>query len=837
MHTSRPACNRQVSSINAIGNTETIRGSFVGRNNAISSKIQQRKSNKCSNRRIRLVKASGSDRDSNDSNWVKRREHIRRVAHGRDGSSLNSTEEKFHQETSSKWGLAANAGKLAVLTGAFTIAATKAAWARPMNHPSPPQGSVASVTTTQSRAGMCLGEIAAVASEEAPTETKPKAVKADDAEAKAKKEAEAKKAKKEDMSYTEFFEAVGNKKVKRVEYERNRSSVKATFKDGSVRKVMLPFDPDLFDHLVDNKVEVAVMTPTVWDMVSTGLAQAMTPIVALGSLIWLVLRSFGEPADDLSTPLAKNIRTNKVGTTLADVAGIDAIREEIDELVEYLKDSKRFLDMGARLPAGVLMVGPPGTGKTLLAKAIAGEAGVPFFACAGSEFVEMFVGVGASRVRNLFQMARKSAPCIIFIDEFDALGQSRSLQQSSPMGGGEEATNTINQMLTEMDGFEDNRGIVVLAATNRPSVLDDALTRPGRFDRVLHLPLPGVQGRVQMLQVHSRNKNVVDDIDWQLIARGCAGWTGADIANLMNESAIVAIREGKAEITEQDLLNALEKLKRDALTTGGQKVETTGGAKGDIDDIGEDLKKSIACHEAGIALLGHITPYYDELSKVTLFPGGRPTGHTSFIPQEGHLESGVMTKGYLESKMVVLLGGRCAEKLIMGDGGITTASAANLSDVNLIARQMVMRFGFNRSLGPVSLMSGNDQVFLSSDRESVAVADMSPEESDWVLQEVIHVVAQAEAKALYGLANNMAALEAIVEEGLEKHELTGKEIAKICDTVGTEPYMNPELKGFEWDDEGRLVYPPPASGNGNGSRPDFHMYVDRYSEEAPRQVF
>jgi len=604
-----------------------------------------------------------------------------------------------------------------------------------------------------------------------------------------------------------FWEMVGKGQVSKVEYCRDRTAVMVTEKkSGKTHRVMLPFDPDLFEHLVSSGVEVDVLEPTVWSMMSEGLANTIVPVAALVSLVILFMRSIGEPPDDLSTPLAKRVRTGKIETTLQDVAGIDSIREEIEELIDYLRDADRYLRLGARLPAGVLMVGPPGTGKTLLAKAIAGEAKVPFFCAAGSEFVEMYVGVGASRVRNLFAMARKAAPCIIFIDEFDALGASRTL---GGMGGpgSEESANTINQMLTEMDGFEDNRGIVMLAATNRPAILDEALTRPGRFDRVLHLPLPGVQGRVQILKVHARDKQMSPDVDWDKIARGCAGWTGADIMNLMNESAIATIRDGKEVVEESYIVDALEKLKRDALSTGGQKVERAGGKASDLAELPETLKESICVHEAGRALAGHLIPFYDDLQKVTVFPNGRPTGFTSFIPQEDHLESGILTRGYLESQIVVCIAGRVAERLLLGDKRISTAATGYLADANLIARQMVMRFGFNKTLGPVSYMGGTEEVFLHSDQARVAVAEMPADVGQRVLSEVGDIIEQAEAKAATALGTNLPVLRAIADHLAKEHSMSGKELAQMCDKMGTKPFMDVDTKDFEWDNMGRLIYP------------------------------
>eukprot|EP00242_Pyramimonas_sp_CCMP2087_P000821 CAMPEP_0198233314 /NCGR_PEP_ID=MMETSP1445-20131203/116175_1 /TAXON_ID=36898 /ORGANISM="Pyramimonas sp., Strain CCMP2087" /LENGTH=890 /DNA_ID=CAMNT_0043914005 /DNA_START=198 /DNA_END=2870 /DNA_ORIENTATION=+ len=596
------------------------------------------------------------------------------------------------------------------------------------------------------------------------------------------KKVNAKNRKNQDLSYTKFWDMVEANQISEVLYTKDRDAVLATEKASphEVHRVMLPFDPDLFDHMLAHGVEVDVLAPSTFDLATAGIKNSLVPILALYALVTMILRSIGEPSDDLGTPLAKKVKTSKVDTSLADIAGIDSIKEEIVELIDYLRDSSRYISMGARLPAGVLMVGPPGTGKTLLAKAIAGEAQVPFFSCAGSEFVEMFVGVGASRVRNLFAMARKSAPCIIFIDEFDALGASRTLRSGSGMMGGEESTNTINQMLTEMDGFEDNTGVVVLAATNRPAVLDEALTRPGRFDRVLHLPLPGIQGRVQILKVHARNKTIKGEVDYERIARGCAGWTGADIMNLMNESAITAIREGLEDVEERHIVDALERLKRDAISAGGQKVESAGGKNSDVDEIGPLLQTSICLHEAGRALIGHLTPNFDELQKVTVFPGGRPTGHTSFVPQESHLESGVMSQGYLQSQMVVCLAGRVAEKIVLGEEYVSTAATTHLADANLIARQMVMRFGYNKQIGPVSLMGGQDEVYLRTDRASVAMAEVSPDTAEMVLEEVIALIEEAEAKATYCLSKNKDLLVAVMEKLKVDHNMTGKQVAEMC---------------------------------------------------------
>ncbi|KAL4452773.1 hypothetical protein ABPG75_008435 [Micractinium tetrahymenae] len=525
-----------------------------------------------------------------------------------------------------------------------------------------------------------------------------------------------------EMTYTQFWNLVRERKVDTVKYSDDRRSVWVTTKataPGGARtdKVALPFDPELFDHLVEHGVYIQEPKLNPVMPVLHALARLVFPIAFSFLLIKFAFRLGRKQKRDKIFGGAKMemISAKDATVTFKDIAGIDQVKAEIMEIVAFLRNPQKFLALGARSPAGVLLVGPPGTGKTLLAKAIAGEAGVPFFSIAGTEFMEMFVGVGASRVRDMFQQARKNAPCILFIDEFDGIGKARSYGG----GGNDESVHTINQLLTEMDGFEDNTGIVVMAATNRPSALDQALTRPGRFDRIVHLPLPNVEGRVGILKVHARDKKVDPNLDFAKIARATAGFTGAELMNLMNQSAIVAVRQQQPFISEAEVFEALEKIHRDKLGRGG-----TAAVNYESDIVPPTMRKTIAVYEAARALVGYITPRFDEIQRVSVCPGGVATGYTYFLPLEETLESRIITKGYMEAKMVVAMAGRCAERLVLGEGNVSTAGAADLEHANNIAREMVFRCGFSKRLGPVSLMD-NEETYLGN--RGHAIADLSTE--------------------------------------------------------------------------------------------------------------
>lgn len=388
--------------------------------------------------------------------------------------------------------------------------------------------------------------------------------------------------------------------------------------------------------------------------------------------------------------MSKNYEPNKEESdvTFNDVAGIDNAKEDLKELVSFLQEPDKFIKIGAKIPKGVLLIGPSGVGKTLLAKAVAGESGVPFFSCSASEFIELFVGMGASRIRELFKKANENAPCIIFIDELDAIGKKRTMNL---MGGSNEQDQTLNQLLTEMDGFNNNKGIIVLAATNRADILDDALLRPGRFDRKVYVELPDIKGRSSILKVHTMNKNLDIDVNLEKIAKITVGFSGADLSNLVNEAAILAVRQGFNKINNHVLELALEKI-----TIGEEKRSLL---------ISDYKKKVIAYHEAGHALLGILVNDYDIVRKVSIVPRGRAGGITYFEPSEDRLDINLLTREYLENRIMVALGGRVAEEIVFGTMKITTGASGDLEVVNMMAREMVTKYGFNETLGPVKLGS------------------------------------------------------------------------------------------------------------------------------------
>ncbi|KAK9821723.1 hypothetical protein WJX81_004862 [Elliptochloris bilobata] len=606
------------------------------------------------------------------------------------------------------------------------------------------------------------------------------------------------------LTYTQFWQLIKERQIDKAQYTADKRSILVTTKDTApggrrTEKVGLPYDPELYDHMMEHGVHIADTPVNRYTVILAAFIRLFFPIWFAYLLIRVAFRIGVKKRDRIfGGAHLELIGKGKARTTFNDIAGIDQVKGEIQEVVEFLRNPRRFLNLGARSPAGILLVGPPGTGKTLLAKAIAGEANVPFFSAAGTEFMEVFVGVGAARVRDMFQKARKRAPCILFIDEFDGIGQQRSY---SAMGN-DESVQTINQLLTEMDGFDDNTGVVVMAATNRPAALDSALTRPGRFDRVIHLPLPNLEGRVEILQVHARGKKLAEGIDFKRVARATAGSTGAELMNVMNTAGMVAVRRGAKVITEDDIFQALENIQQEKLGAAGSGGS---GRLYDDDIVPPVMRKGIAVYEAARALMGLITPHYDEISKVSVCPGGVPTGYTYFIPQEELLESRVMTRGYMEARMVVSLAGRCAERMVLGESRVSTAGARDLDAANNVAREMVYRCGFSRRLGPVALM-GSDQRFLH-DARTRGVSNISTELARIALADVRDLVEGAEAKAYYGLVINYRALEALIDRLLVKETLTGNEVREIAQEAGLKPFPDPYVEGFKFDDEGQVVYP------------------------------
>ncbi|EHJ10086.1 Cell division protein FtsH [Crocosphaera watsonii WH 0003] len=535
---------------------------------------------------------------------------------------------------------------------------------------------------------------------------------------------------------------------------------------GAPQLVNLPNDPDLINILSENKVDIAIQPPNdegVWVRVATSF---LLPILLLVGLFFLLRRAQSGPgsqAMNFGKSKARVQMEPQTQVTFGDVAGIEQAKLELTEVVDFLKNADRFTAIGAKIPKGVLLVGPPGTGKTLLAKAVAGEAGVPFFSISGSEFVEMFVGVGASRVRDLFEQAKTNAPCIVFIDEIDAVGR----QRGAGLGGGnDEREQTLNQLLTEMDGFEGNTGIIIIAATNRPDVLDAALLRPGRFDRQVVVDRPDYAGRQEILTVHARGKTLSKDVDLDKIARRTPGFTGADLSNLLNEAAILAARRNLTEISMDEVNDAI-----DRVLAGPEKKNRV---------MSEKRKTLVAYHEAGHALVGALMPDYDPVQKISIIPRGRAGGLTWFTPSEDRMESGLMSRSYLQNQMAVALGGRVAEEIIFGEEEVTTGAASDLQQVARVARQMITRFGMSDRLGPVALGRQNGNVFLG--RDIASDRDFSNETASAIDEEVRGLVDTAYARAKDVLESNRQILDTLADMLVEKETVDSDELQQILST-------------------------------------------------------
>jgi len=484
----------------------------------------------------------------------------------------------------------------------------------------------------------------------------------------------------ESIAYSDFLAYVDNNQVKEVQIQGEQVTGKLA--SGKSFKTYMPKDADLVKTLVSKKVRILVkpVEESPWYM--TVLISWFPMLLLIGVWIFFMrqMQSGGGKAMAFGKSRARLLTDKGRKVTFQDVAGIDEAKEELEEIIQFLRDPKQFTRLGGRIPKGVLLVGPPGTGKTLLARAIAGEANVPFLSISGSDFVEMFVGVGASRVRDLFSQGKRHAPCIIFIDEIDAVGRHRG----AGLGGGhDEREQTLNQLLVEMDGFESNEGVILVAATNRPDVLDPALLRPGRFDRQVVVPLPDVKGREKILEVHARRLPLADDVDFQLIARGTPGFSGADLENLVNEAALYAARQNKEKVELADFEYA-----KDKVLMGTERRSMV---------ISEEEKKNTAYHEAGHTLVARLLPGTDPIHKVTIIPRGRALGLTQQLPID---EKHTYTKEYLMKNIAVLLGGRAAEELVLGD--FTTGAGNDIERASSIARKMVCEWGMSEKMGPLS---------------------------------------------------------------------------------------------------------------------------------------
>ena len=556
--------------------------------------------------------------------------------------------------------------------------------------------------------------------------------------------------------YTTFITDVENSQVRQAKFEDNEILV--TKADGSRYTTVIPLeDKNLLNDLLNKKVKVEGTPPERRGLLSQILIAWFPMLLLIGVWVFFMrqMQGGGGKAMSFGKSRARMMTQEQIKTTFADVAGCDEAKEEVAEIVDFLREPKKFQNLGGKIPKGILMVGPPGTGKTLLAKAIAGEAKVPFFTISGSDFVEMFVGVGASRVRDMFEQAKKNAPCLIFIDEIDAVGR----QRGAGLGGGhDEREQTLNQMLVEMDGFEGNEGVIVIAATNRPDVLDPALTRPGRFDRQVVVGLPDVKGREQILKVHMRKVPVGPDVDAMTLARGTPGYSGADLANLVNEAALFAARTNKRTVTMVEFEKA-----KDKINMGPERRTMI---------MTDKQKESTAYHEAGHAIVGYLVPEHDPVHKVTIIPRGRALGVTFFLPEGDQVS---ISQKQLESKLSTLYAGRLAEDLIYGEENISTGASNDIKVATNIARNMVTQWGFSDKLGPILYTEDDGEVFLG--RSMAKAKHMSDETAHVIDEEVRAIVSRNYERARQILIDNMDILHAM-KDALVKYETIEEEQIK-----------------------------------------------------------
>ena len=566
------------------------------------------------------------------------------------------------------------------------------------------------------------------------------------------------------MRYSDFVEAVEDNQISRVLISPDRGTAQVVENDGRRAQVNLAPDKELLGLLTQHDVDIAVQPTRQAPAWQSAVGSLIFPLLLLGGLFFLFRRAQGggggNPAMQFGKSKARVQMEPSTQVTFSDVAGISGAKLELTEVVDFLKNPDRFTAVGAKIPKGCLLVGPPGTGKTLLAKAVAGEAGVPFFSISGSEFVEMFVGVGASRVRDLFEQAKKNAPCIIFIDEIDAVGR----QRGAGLGGGnDEREQTLNQLLTEMDGFEGNTGIIIIAATNRPDVLDAALMRPGRFDRQVTVDRPDYAGRLQILGVHARGKTLSKDVDLDKVARRTPGYTGADLANLLNEAAILAARRELTEVSNDEISDAIERV-----MVGPEKKDRAMSVR---------RARLVAYHEAGHALVGALMPDYDPVQKISIIPRGNAGGLTFFTPSEERLESGLYSRAYLQNQMAVALGGRVAEEIVYGEDEVTTGASNDLQQVANTARQMITRFGMSDGIGPVALGRSQGGMFLG--RDIAAERDFSEETAAMIDSEVSDLVDVAYKRATKVLVDNRSVLDELAEMLIEQETVDAEELQEL----------------------------------------------------------
>ncbi|MCX5889683.1 MAG: ATP-dependent zinc metalloprotease FtsH [Deltaproteobacteria bacterium] len=568
------------------------------------------------------------------------------------------------------------------------------------------------------------------------------------------------------LNYSKFIDLVKADKVTRVTIQGD--DISGELSDGKGFKSYSPADPELVKLLQSKKVEITAKPKDENAWYTTFLVSWLPMLILVGIWIFFMrqMQAGGGKAMSFGKSRARLMTENTVKITFSDVAGIEEAKEEVSEIIDFLKDPKKFTRLGGRIPKGVLLVGAPGTGKTLLARAIAGEAGVPFFSISGSDFVEMFVGVGAARVRDLFIQAKKSAPCIIFIDEIDAVGRHRG----AGLGGGhDEREQTLNQLLVEMDGFEANEGVILIAATNRPDVLDPALLRPGRFDRQVVVPVPDLKGREAILKVHTRRTPLADSVDLSILARGTPGFSGADLENLANEAALFAARRGSDVVQMDDFEQA-----KDKVLMGTERKSLI---------LTERERRNTAYHEAGHTLVARLTPGTDPIHKVTIIPRGRALGLTQQLPID---ERHTYPKDYLMSTLTVLLGGRAAEELVFNQ--FTTGAGNDLERATELARKMVCNWGMSEELGPVTFGKREEHIFLG--REFAHSKDFSEETARLIDAAIKNLVLSASSRAVDVLTKHRPQLEALAHGLLEIETLDSKEIDKImasCETPEDTP--------------------------------------------------
>ena len=598
------------------------------------------------------------------------------------------------------------------------------------------------------------------------------------------------------LSYSEFITQVRDSQIESVLIEADGKTISGNYKNGTNFVTYGLNDPKLVDDLLANNVEILTEPPAQPSLFLQILIQWFPMLLLIG--VWLFFMrqmqgggSGGKGAMSFGKSKAKMMTEDQNKVTFADVAGIEEAKEEVEELVEFLREPAKFQKLGGKIPKGVLLVGSPGTGKTLLARAIAGEAKVPFFTISGSDFVEMFVGVGASRVRDMFAQATKHAPCIIFIDEIDAVGR----QRGAGMGGGhDEREQTLNQLLVEMDGFEGHEGTIVIAATNRPDVLDPALLRPGRFDRQVVVPLPDIRGREQILKVHMRKVPVDEDVVASIIARGTPGFSGADLANLINEAALFAARSNNAKVGMAEFEKA-----KDKIMMGAERKSMV---------MSEDEKKLTAYHESGHAIVGRLVPEHDPVHKVTIIPRGRALGVTMFLPEDDRYSN---SRQRLESQICTLYGGRIAEELIFGKDKVTTGASNDIERATEIAKNMVTKWGLSEKMGPMTYSDEEGEVFLG--RSVTQTKTMSDDTAKEIDSEIRLLINKSYEKATKIITENIDKLHIMSDTLMQYETIDRDQIDDIMMGVKPRP-----PKDWDNNDQNNKT---PSGGDGKVKEPEF----------------